>query len=778
MPARILAAALALSALCLIGPAHSQNTVVAAGPATNPPRAAPTDLANDQHTLTVMAAALPHTHGAASLSALASQATAIRARARAVQAAAMAQENDAMRDMRPLVSRTRARSPAERARIVALRSRAAALHRQAAEAATVATQASDVFNDASEAVRTDFSTQVLRQYASPLSPNYWIALADAGAPDLDRFVDLAGEAGRTAVLAPEPKGLFILLVGAVLAFLLAWPARMLAARLAERATLGDREVIPLSARRLWIAVVDFGLPSLAAVAVRAAANWGGLLSGKADALAGSVVVAIAWAAAIVSLGAALGTGRESSQRLVPITDEEASRGRLCLWAVAIVTAAGFVLTRLVYLTGASIASGVAAHDLVSLAYVIVGIAVLFSLRADPDEAAASARAPVRGAFSMVLAAALLATLTALLAGFATLAALISGQVFWLSLLAAVTYLLLRVIDDLVGRLFTHGGWAWNILARVFRLSSSAIGQIGVLGVAVLQLLVLIGALSLAVTPFGQSGDELVTHLGQLGKPLRFGTATLSLGAIATGVGALVIGVTLARFVRDWVVRRYLPATTWDTGVRNSVSTGVGYLGFAIALVAALGAMGLGFQQIALIASALSVGIGFGLQQIVQNFVAGIILLVERPVKVGDWVSVDGCEGEIGRIRVRATEVNMLDRTTVTIPNGDFITKAVQNRSTGAPRGRLQLVFSVSDPADLRRARDLIEKAAASPDQVRESPAPAVFIDSLSSEGAVNLTCRVYASEPRNADQVRTQVFQAVLDACAEAKLVLKGPEAI
>jgi small-conductance mechanosensitive channel len=782
-----LAILLASLILALAAPALGQTNAVvpapppAASPATTRPLPPPPpEWIVDNKALDGLAAALPNTHGETRLSALASQAAVILARARTAEAKANSQKVEALRDLKPLMSRPRARrGPQDRARIAALETQAAEFGRQATEAAAVAARASDLYDAVAEVRRTDFSTRVLSRSASPLSPTYWSSLAAAGAEDADRFADLAEEAARTAASAPEPRGIAILFAGAVLALLIVWPGLWLGLRLADRFTVGDDERIPLSAQRLWIALVEFGLPSLAALAVRAAANWGGLLSPKADALAGSVVVAVAWGAAILALGRALGTGRDAKQRLIPLTDDEAARGRACLFAVVLVTAAGFILTRLIFVTGASVASDVAAHDVVSLAYGVVGAGILLALSAEPPApgAEAAANASVRGVISMFLAAALIATVIAMLAGYSTLAALISGQVFWLSLLAAVTYLLLRVIDDLVGRLFARGGWARRALASLFRLSSSSIGQIGVLSVAALQLLVMIAALSLALTPYGQSGDLLVTNLGRLGQPLRFGTATLSPTAIATGVGALVIGITLARLVRDWVVRRYLPATTWDSGVRNSVGTGVGYLGVGVALIAAMGAMGLGFQQIALIASALSVGIGFGLQQIVQNFVAGIILLIERPVKVDDWVNVDGCEGEVRRIRVRATEVRTLDRTTVIIPNSDFITKVVQNRSTGSPRGRLALQFAVTDQADLRRARDLIERTAAGQDTVLKSPAPAVFIDSLSEDGAVHLTCRVFASEPRNGDQVRTQIFQAVLDAAAEAKLALRGPAA-
>ena len=158
----------------------------------------------------------------------------------------------------------------------------------------------------------------------------------------------------------------------------------------------------------------------------------------------------------------------------------------------------------------------------------------------------------------------------------------------------------------------------------------------------------------------------------------------------------------ARAVQRWTERRYLPVTDWDSGVRNSVTTGVGYVGVGVAVVCALAATGVGFNQIALVASALSVGIGFGLQTVVQNFVSGVILLVERPVKVGDRVSVGGVEGDIRRIRVRATEIETADHATVIVPNSDLITKAVENRTLGQSRALVQLDLSIAQPTQAKR----------------------------------------------------------------------------
>ena len=110
---------------------------------------------------------------------------------------------------------------------------------------------------------------------------------------------------------------------------------------------------------------------------------------------------------------------------------------------------------------------------------------------------------------------------------------------------------------------------------------------------------------------------------------------------------------------------------------------------------------------------------------VQNFVSGVILLVERPVKVGDWVSVGGVEGDIRRIRVRATEIETADHATVIVPNSDLITKAVENRTLGQSRALVQLDLSIAQPTQAKAAREIILGVAAARRAWPRNPAPQV-----------------------------------------------------
>ena len=737
-------------------------------------------MANDQQTLIQLQNQIPTTSDDNRLAAVGGQAAAIEARAD--QAAASADQGLAgvARSLKSIYPNPRRAIPAAaKTEVVALTAQQAALQAQLRQAQSLSSAASYTYSVVAERRREGFSARVLEQSDTPLSPDFWTSLVQSAGPDVNRLSVLAWGAADVAFEAPEPRAAIGLSVGVVLGLLLLFPLRLGLERLGRRALerVSGRRGVARTAFAIWMTVVDTGMPTLAAVSLHLGAQWGGLLSDKADALARSGVVAVAWAAAILALGRALATDLEAHHRLLGFPDAVAKRMGPLLAAVAVITGAGFLLTRLNYLVGASVASTIAANCVISLAYAGIAGAILVSFsrtRLPGDSADDEVRSPIWTLLSLALSGAILVTVGAVFAGFTTLAALISNQIFWLSVLAAATFLLLRFVDDLCVALFAERGWAARTLAVLFSFRRSTIAQTGILISAALQLFIMIGALTLALTPFGQSGDLFLAHLSQLGQAIHIGSASISPTAIASGLGALAIGMGLVHLVRGWVVRRYLPATDWDAGLRNSVSTGVGYIGVGIALLCALAAMGLGFAQIALIASALSVGIGFGLQQVVQNFVSGVIVLVERPVKVGDWVNVDGVEGNIRRIRVRATDIETFDRTTVIVPNSDLITKQVQNKTLGDPRGRIKLELGVANAADARRAADLIVTVAAAMETILKEPKPVVYIDGMASGGAVNFIAYLFVDNPRDVYKTRSALYFSVLEAFQAANIAFVG----
>ena len=652
--------------------------------------------------------------------------------------------------------------------------------------------AGQAVDDVAERERELFNARIFRRGFSPLTPAFWADLAQSLPPDLARVGHAAVEAADAARDAKEPRAALILLGGAAAALTLLWPVGLFMAAVARRRVIAD--IPPTSLRRSTFAVgnlvIDVVIPLAAAGAMAVAAKWSGVLSPRAASLVDSLVFAIAWGGVVVGVGRALLRPEAPSWRIAPISDATARRLALLPYAVALVTMAGLMILRLNSVVGASLAATVAAHCAIGVAYSALAAASLVLLglgraRPAPDAAADGTKAAVAKAVAterrssgwslvaVAVGAAIAVSLSATLLGYAVFGAMVAGQIYWVGLMAGLAYLLLTFVDDLCDAAFAPHGWAERSLTVVFDLRRATIEQLGVLTSAVVRLALLALFLTLALSPFGRGAGTTWGQILSAGRTLRVGTLVISPGAVLGGVVSLAVGVALVRGLQRWLDKRYLPATGWDIGVKNSVSTAVGYLGMGAAIFWALASAGLGLEKVALIASALSVGIGFGLQQIVQNFVSGLILLAERPVKVGDWVNVSGVEGDVRNIRVRATEIQLLDRSTVLVPNSELVTKAVQNKTLHAPRGRAEVLVSIGDPTRAAEARRLILEAFDRHDGVLCDPEPKVFIDAVAN-GAVAFKCFAYVDGPRDAYSVRSQLYFDVLAAFAKADIALAG----
>lgn len=243
--------------------------------------------------------------------------------------------------------------------------------------------------------------------------------------------------------------------------------------------------------------------------------------------------------------------------------------------------------------------------------------------------------------------------------------------------------------------------------------------------------VAVAALALLSAPvlaliWGARQSDLISFWILLRDGVSLGGVRISASVILSFLLVFSICYAITRAVQSVLGNSVLPRTRMDAGGKNAVMSGVGYVGFTIAGFAAISATGIDLSSIAIVAGALSVGIGFGLQNVVSNFVSGIILLVERPIKEGDWIEVGTYSGYVRRISVRSTEIETFDRASVILPNSDLIAGAVLNRTHKAMLGRLQVMVSVAYGADARQvARILTEIAEDHPMTLRD-PEPRVL----------------------------------------------------
>ncbi len=208
-----------------------------------------------------------------------------------------------------------------------------------------------------------------------------------------------------------------------------------------------------------------------------------------------------------------------------------------------------------------------------------------------------------------------------------------------------------------------------------------------------------------------------------------GSVTISITDILAALVIFVAAMVATRMIQRLLAERVLPQTRLNQGIQHSLSAGFGYVGIVVAAALGVATLGIDLSNIALIAGALSVGIGFGLQNVVNNFVSGMILLVERPVKVGDWVVVGQNEGFVKRINVRATELETFQMASVIIPNADFLSTAVTNWTHKDSYGRIEVQVRVAFGSDTEKVRKILLACAYEHARVVRWPEPhVIFFD--------------------------------------------------
>lgn len=221
----------------------------------------------------------------------------------------------------------------------------------------------------------------------------------------------------------------------------------------------------------------------------------------------------------------------------------------------------------------------------------------------------------------------------------------------------------------------------------------------------------IGFLMVIVDVWDTSGTMLNELYVQATEGIAVGNITIVPADIIMAVLIFAAIIVITGWAKGWIDRRWLKHITRDRGSRDAVTTVVGYLGFIIAVIVALSIAGINVTGITVVAGALSVGIGFGMQSIANNFVSGIILLFERPIKAGDFVTVGDVEGFVKRISIRSTEIETLDNQDMLVPNSELVSGRVTNWVLHNPYGRLRLKVGVAYGSDIHKVKEILEAVA-------------------------------------------------------------------
>lgn len=256
---------------------------------------------------------------------------------------------------------------------------------------------------------------------------------------------------------------------------------------------------------------------------------------------------------------------------------------------------------------------------------------------------------------------------------------------------------------------------------------------------------------------------------------RIGSFRLSITDLMFAVIIFLALLTATRWLQRLLETRVFPQTRLDAGMRNSLKSTVGYVGLIIAVAVAVSIAGLDLSNIAIIAGALSIGIGFGLQNIVNNFVSGLILLAERPIKIGDWIVVGEHEGFVQRINVRATEVRTFQHSSVIIPNSELLSSALVNWTHKDAMARIEIPVGVSYGADVDLVRDTLIEAAAAHPEVMPEPEPFVLFTAFG-DSSLDFELRCFTSQAGRRVRIATAMRFEIVRLFRERGIEIPFPQ--
>ncbi|MCX8999768.1 mechanosensitive ion channel family protein [Rhizobiaceae bacterium BDR2-2] len=304
--------------------------------------------------------------------------------------------------------------------------------------------------------------------------------------------------------------------------------------------------------------------------------------------------------------------------------------------------------------------------------------------------------------------------------------------------------------------------AGRYLAEHHQLGAVALDQLGlVAGIGIYFLAILIGV-PMILLSWGFHPQDLEQWAYKLATEITVGNITISLVAIFGGVLLFVVGLLLTRWVQRWIDGNIMERSHVEAGLRNSVRTGIGYLGVGLAGLIGISAAGFNLSSLALVAGALSLGVGFGLQNIVSNFVSGLILLAERPFKVGDWVVSGTAEGFVKRINVRATEIETFQRQTIIVPNSELINGRVGNWTHRNMLGRAEIAIGVDYSADPRQVMELLLEIGKAHPKVLRNPEPIVLFQNFG-ESSLDFELRVFLGDVLSGATVKNELRLAIFE---------------
>ncbi|MDP2740136.1 MAG: DUF3772 domain-containing protein [Pseudorhodobacter sp.] len=655
-------------------------------------------------------------------------------------------------------------------------------------------RADGIIREIDALLRVRQADALLKLSPTPLNPANWPAA----------FVAVTGAAtaigGEIIDRVQAPSGLSqlqnkapVIVLYLIVAGMLLWRGRSWMEWLAQRLA----GLISMRGRQVVAALVSVGqilLPLAGVLLLVAALNATGLFGNRGAAMlrelpfAGLMLLSAWW------LGGRIFPRDETTDAPFALLSERRAEGRFLVTMTGLLLAVqGIVQASVVPFTGMSLAVGMlrgnmpmvvpsettdAAAAVIQLPLIVLAALLLFRIGQllrrhvktappnTPDAGTSSRITRLVGDASIAVA-----FVAPMLAAVGYVSA--ANALIWPSLLSLGLVALLMVVQR----------FAADVYALVLRSEKAAQDAL---------VPVLIGfVLSIAALPalaliWGMRPAELEELWTSFRAGISLGGARISPASFLTFAVVFGVGYGFTRVLQSTLKTSILPKTGIDKGGQNAIVSGLGYFGIFLAALLAITSAGIDLSSFAIVAGALSVGIGFGLQNIVSNFVSGIILLIERPISEGDWIEVGGNQGIVRSISVRSTRIETFDRTDVIVPNADFVSGTVTNWTRGNLTGRVNVKVTVAYGTDTRRVEALLKDIAHNHPMVMLSPEPRVLFIGFGADGLdfeiramlSDVNFKLVTASDMNHEIARIFSAEGIEIPFAQRDIWLRNPEAL
>jgi potassium-dependent mechanosensitive channel len=607
-------------------------------------------------------------------------------------------------------------------------------------------RADGLIDEIDRTLRERQADQLLQLWPSPLNPGNWPEAAIGFADTVQRLWDETVEAWED----PKARGalfdnLPLIIVLVIVAVALVVYVRRWTERLTERLQQGAT----VRGRNFWALIASLGgiiLPTIGMVAL----SWALLASGMLGDVGSLIAVALPFAGLVVFAFAWLGARAfprlQGDGAMLPLPPERRAEGRFLSVMMGLVIAAEIIRAAAMDAQAYSDATTSVMTFPILLTGGLVLIRLGRTLRKTHEGDEKGANYALRLIQLLARGLTALGVLGPVLAGFGYVQAaqaVINPAMLSFALVAFV-FILQRLIGD-----------AWALITRSEETARDALVPVLAgffLSIASLPVLALI---------WGARASDLTEIWTRFAEGFQIGSTKISPSNFMIFAVVFVIGYMLTRLFQGALRTTILPKTRMDSGGQTALVAGVGYLGVFLAALVAVTAAGIDLSGLAIVAGALSVGIGFGLQNIVSNFVSGIILLVERPVSEGDWIEVGGVQGIVKTISVRSTRVQTFDRTMVIVPNADLVSQLVKNWTRFSLSGRLIVPVGVAFGSDTKKVERILMEIAEAQPLALLNPSPQVVLQGFGAD-AMNFEVRLILRDVNFSLQGRSDINHEIV----------------